>query len=362
MNIRYPYRLCWSYIGCLLLLLLCSACIKEIDFTLGKSDGQLVINGTFADQPGRHIFRITRTNSFEKQVDAEAISGATLQIVDSKARVFPFLELEPGTYLFKDTLYRAKVGEQYYLDIKLPDGSHYRSDVEVMPAPLKMEKVYPRVIVNGNDQALRIMADVSIPQDNQGVFLRWDTRRVWRRTSIDFAYLFNDSFRFRAPKICYMTEDPEPNTVRLFSSRRRDAFLLREQEVLRMPPDSKFFERNAIQVIQYRISEKTHQYWSDINQVGNPNGTIFDLPPASVKGNIYNVNKPKERTLGYFEVAALDTAATAFERDVFTYPISDPCLVDYTNAAWRATYGYHPECAFCVNIPGHSLKVPSFWR
>jgi hypothetical protein len=136
---------------------------------------------------------------------------------------------------------------------------------------------------------------------------------------------------------------------------------LRQQEIARIDADYKFFERNAFEVTQYRISSKAHEYWNKINLVGNPQGTIFDVPPATIRGNIYNVDNPKERILGYFELASVDTAYTYADRGTFPYNINNPCLVDYTKPAWEATYGYSPECAFCVNIKGHSTKVPKFW-
>lgn len=347
--------------SCLLLLLICSACIKELNFEPGKLDNLLVIYGVFSDQPGKRIFRVTRTNAFEKQVDGDPISGAKLYVLDSKAQKHPFVELAPGTYGFQDTLFRAVRGETYQLEVELPDGAHYRSDVEVMPAPVQMDSVYPSVTVKDFDQTFILNADVKIPADPNGVYLRWGVSRVWRRTSIDFATLFQDYFRFGPPKICYMTEVPELNAVRIFGSRRRDAFALRQQAILSMPADEKFYERNAFEVVQYRISVKAHEYWKNIDRVGNPAGTIFDAPPASVRGNIYNVDNPKERTLGYFEVAAVDTAYAYCERDMFRYSINDPCRRDFTKPAWEITYGFDPECAYCTNINGYSLKVPRFW-
>jgi len=95
---------------CLLLLLLCGGCIKEIDFQLGNKEELLVIYGVLSDQTGRHIFTVARTNPFEKQVDSNPIAGATLFVVDAKANKYPFVELKPGAYLMKDTLFRAVAG------------------------------------------------------------------------------------------------------------------------------------------------------------------------------------------------------------------------------------------------------------
>lgn len=347
---------------CLLLVLMCGSCIKEIDFQLGSKEELLVIYGVLSDQPGRHLFTVSRTNPFERQVDSNPISGATLFVVDSKARKYPFVELSPGTYLLKDTLFRATSGETYYLDVAVPNVGKFRSDLEIMPAPVRMDSVYPGVEQMGYERRLQIFADVAIPRDPEGVYLRWEVNRVWRRTSIDFGTLFNDYFHFPHQEVCYMTEDPEPNIIRLFGTKRQDAFHLKLKEVAKLEADYKLFERNAFEVIQYRTNAKNYDYWYNLDQVSNQGGTIFDPPPATVRGNIYNVDNPKERILGYFEVAAVDTAYTSCERAIFSpFNIPDPCLRDFSNRGWASTYYFPPECAFCVNIKGHSTKVPKFW-
>lgn len=346
---------------CLLLCLLCTGCIKELNFELGKQEDLVVIFGTLSDQPGKHLFRVTRTNAFEKQVDSEPISGAKLWVSDGQGQKYPLVELEPGTYMLRDTLFQAKTGETYQLEATLPGGEQFRSDPEMMPTPVKMDKAYPDVEVKDNDQTLLIYSDVNIPADPLGVFLRWEVTRVWRRTSVDLATLFQNYSRFRPPDVCYMTEDPELNAVRIFGSKRRDAFALRREEVARVEADYKFFERNAFVVTQYRISEHAHEYWRKIKLLGNLNGSIFDVPPATIRGNIYQVDKPAERILGYFEVAAVDTAYTFSDAWLFPQYIADPCRRDFTKFEWEPTFYFDPECAYCINIKGYSLEVPKFW-
>jgi hypothetical protein len=348
--------------ACLVFLLLCSSCIKEITYELGDQEDVLVVYGILTDQPGRKIFRVTRTNPFEKQVDSKPVSGVTLVAIDSKSRKYPFVELDPGSYMLADTLFQAVAGETYYLDIVVPNDGHYRSDLEIMPAATHIGSLRAKSQRVDIDTRLQLLVDDKIPSDPQGVYLRWKVTRYWQRTSIDFALIFNDFFRFKPPVICYMTEFPDPNNIRLFGSNRRDEFELKSQEVLNIDNDDKFFERNVFEVVEYRITAKAHDYWNNLNKVTNQSGTIFDPPPATVRGNIYNVDNPKIRILGYFELAAVDTARVRVQRELFMpFPIPEPCLPNYRNESLADTYYYTPECAFCVNIKGHSVIRPKFW-
>jgi hypothetical protein len=347
------------------LLLFCGSCVKEISYELGDKENVLVIYGVLSDKPGRRIFRVTRTNPFEKQVDSNPISGAKLFVIDSKGKKYGFVELDPGSYLFQDTLFQPKAGETYFLDAVVPNAGHYRSDLEVMPGTTTLDRAYPGVQKIENDTRLQLLVDTRISSDPQGVYLRWGVTRVWQRTSVDFGTIFMDRFRFRPPIVCYFTIFPEPNGIRLFSSKRQDQFELKEQEILNITAtDSKFFEKNVFEIIQYRISFNAHEYWSNLNKVTNQAGTIFDPPPATVRGNIYNVDNPNDRTLGYFELASLDTAYVSVDATFFTpFYIPDPCTPDYTNRslAPAPTYYYTAECAYCTNIKNHSTIQPKFW-
>lgn len=354
-------RWLFSCVG-LLVLLLATGCLKELDFALGEQENELVVYGILTDQPGRHRVNITRTNPFETQVAPAPVSGAVLTLEDGQSRQYPFVEIEPGVYQLADTLFKAEAGERYALEVRLADGQAYRSEWGLTPKRVKPDSAYAGRVERERKTQLELYIDVPIPADPTGVFLRWEVTRVWRRTSVDLATVFQDYFRFRAPKVCYMTEAPNPNDLQLFGSKRQGDFSLRRQAILNLPLDEKFFERNVFQVLQYRITEEAFNYWNDIKRVNNPEGTIFDPPPATVRGNIYSKQDPQVRILGFFEVAAVDTVYTSVTSSLFlpTF-VPDPCFRDFNRLEWAETYFYRPTCAFCTNIEGHSLEKPKFW-
>jgi hypothetical protein len=348
-------------------LLLANACVKELDLKIKDEKKQLVVYGNFTYAPGERIVSIRRTADFGLQI-SEKVGGAKVFLVDEQGKRLPFTENRSGDYLFADRNFQAVAGQRYYLEIELKDGEKFRSDASTMPSPLKIKRSYIDFQTPNVAQArpaIGIMVDVDAPANPKGTYLRWSTQRIWQRTSIDLATLFQDYFRFKPPVRCYMTDTLSSQALPLFGSPRTGGFSLVQQKLFDIELDSKFWEKNGIQIIQYNSTPEAHAFWVDVRNVANQQGTVFDPPPAAVPGNLYRVDDPGERILGFFELSATDTSYVFVERadlQNFGYYVPDPCVQDYFRQEWWDTYGFEPGCAFCVRIVGHSTVRPPFWR
>jgi hypothetical protein len=69
----------------------------------------------------------------------------------------------------------------------------------------------------------------------------------------------------------------------------------------------RLIERYYIQVNQYSISEDEYNYWTKMQTISELSGTLYDIMPSSVQGNMYCVEDPSEKVLGYFSVSAKKT-------------------------------------------------------
>ena len=67
--------------------------------------------------------------------------------------------------------------------------------------------------------------------------------------------------------------------------------------------DNSFLYPFFFSVKQLSINREAYEYWEKIKIVINNQGSLFDIPPAPVFGNIANVEDRNEIVLGYFEVA-----------------------------------------------------------
>ena len=61
----------------------------------------------------------------------------------------------------------------------------------------------------------------------------------------------------------------------------------------------------SILVKQYCISKDEYDFWDNLKQVNESGSDIFAKQPFPVISNIHNINNPKERVLGFFQVSAV---------------------------------------------------------
>jgi hypothetical protein len=98
----------------------------------------------------------------------------------------------------------------------------------------------------------------------------------------------------------------------------------------------------------------------------NRSGSIFELPPARIEGNIFNPENEEEIVLGYFEVAKTDTLSfTLYSSEFDTY--IPPTCPDQDRNFWRnfngqplTIMGISPQCIDCTSVRNSTTEKPSF--
>ncbi|MCY7328231.1 MAG: hypothetical protein LH618_06765 [Saprospiraceae bacterium] len=92
-------------------------------------------------------------------------------------------------------------------------------------------------------------------------------------------------------------------------------------------------------------------------------GTIFDVPPATVPGNVENTTHPDLPALGFFEVGAADTRRVYIRSGQFGQEFIPPdtSYCDYDVARWPPVN--HPECDDCLTwLRGAYYEIPWWWE
>jgi hypothetical protein len=57
-------------------------------------------------------------------------------------------------------------------------------------------------------------------------------------------------------------------------------------------------------VNQYSLSADEYVYWEKVQNIFQEVGSLYDITPASISSNIYCIENPNEKVLGYFSVSA----------------------------------------------------------
>jgi hypothetical protein len=102
---------------------------------------------------------------------------------------------------------------------------------------------------------------------------------------------------------CWITNNSNKITI-------KNTSVLAEDKVARLPlifisnETDRLSERYSILVNQYSISEDEYTYWEKLQNISEEVGSLYDITPSSIPGNIFCVEDPGEQVLGYFSVSA----------------------------------------------------------
>ncbi len=97
-----------------------------------------------------------------------------------------------------------------------------------------------------------------------------------------------------------------------------------------------------------------------VDQISNQAGSVLDIPPAAVMGNVFNREDPEEEVLGYVQAVAKDTGV-AFTSPIF---LTEVLVEPYCNSDRRRNSfpPFPPECYDCLLFETGSYERPAYWK
>ena len=185
------------------------------------------------------------------------------------------------------------------------------------------------------------------------LFLKWD---------IEDAHFFEEmylplaTFPCYNPDICYVVNRVIPENVKLFSTGEQANKKIERRLVFQRDVDDSFDRFHGFGVIQSSITENAYKYFKRVDEIANRERSFFEVPPAAIKGNIYNTEDEGEVVLGYFEVAKMDTSSVLIYETSFV--LSSDAVVgenDCNRLSLAFLASLRPfccfECLWSVGIP-----------
>ena len=344
-------------------VLFLSGCVDQIDFERGDTEVLLVVEGrkTMGKSPTAIRLRWSAPYGID---DNEPVSFAQISMFNEQGDAEYFEEdpLKPGTYISSGEMITGIPGQAYFIEIKLESGQTYRSVPDTMPYFLPLHQVYFDLTEYEffneygfpvKKDRIRVFVNSSFPTIKNGPYFRWEVKDVWS---------FNEVLKpwdpLFYPKTCYIEEVTSPQYIPLFNGDIQETNQIEGQMVGFRDINYSFLEKHYFNVYQIALSAEGYAYWERLNRVTNKVGNIFDAPPATVRGNMYNVDNPNEIVLGFFETAAIDTARFfTLPQDFSGIPIYDICEPDYRFTPPR----FNDVCDNCLQIRNSTLKRPDYF-
>lgn len=339
-------------------ILLFNSCIDILEFQPERSDYVLVVDGKITSSPGPYFLKLNRTAELGKSAFLPE-TGAYIRIIDGSGKQEDYSEIQPGVYRLLGSTVKGEQGQSYTLRIELENGTIYESKPEVMPPSVPVERMFFTVgkeifEVNGNirsQYAVNVYIDVVIPEVDKGPFLRWEMENL---------YMVSEVFcgPFDPTNTCYIQDFYDDGSIVLLDGRTVATNATHTQKLTQKTINQTFGQKQYFNTFQSSISQEAFEYWSEVDQLTNQVGSIFDAAPAPIRGNLYNVDDEDEIVLGYFEAAAVDTAR------VFTTAL-DVRPQKWVNpmCGWP---GFLPRpfpdfCCECLLIENSTYERPDYW-
>lgn len=235
-------------------------------------------------------------------------------------------------YQAVDKSFRGVIGNTYTLIVELGNGTRYESTPQTLTASPPIDNAYAQYekgrTVNdlGNEEFAHrwnVYVETTVDQGSD-TFLNWRYRGVYEVETFPEEYCDPPSVdcnpgiahpREVPPsccKYCYVTEyGAEFSTA---SSAETPSNKISRQ-IAAVPINySKVYNYYQMDIYQLSISREIYKYLELLNRQITGQGTIFDPTPATIEGNISNVNNADDTALGMFYAAGVTTTQLKLNR------------------------------------------------
>lgn len=337
------------------LTLLMGQCVTNFDPKITENVPKLVVDGLITDQPGPYQIRLQYSYPYTNQTSVRTIGGATVELSDDKGTKETLIDRGQGLYETAANGIRGMAGRKYSISIKTPDGKKYVSAPELLKPVAEFGRVYTEYqetlspTLRGQFNLFIDVKDPNSPND----FYRWKWSHyeeisycLLTVTTTPAGVIRN---RNKCCEPCWKIEACN-GCVILANDRLTNGKTITRVPLGKIPYDdiSSYF----IIFEQYSLTPEAYQFWKSIDSQINNSGGIFDLPPATVNGNVSCSSHPEDQVLGYFGASSV---------------VYKPMYVPRNNAS-KPPYDKQEEswidlnqCYKCQESPFRTAKQPRGW-
>jgi len=387
---------------------LLSGCTEQYILQTNTFDEALVVEGTITNELKQQQIKISRTFRFEQE-DPIDETGATVVVSDDEGNTYGFEPID-GKYL-STIAFQAVPGRTYRLNITTQDGKTYTSTGEKLTAVNEMQSVLPAVQIKNGQKGVAILVNSYDAQRNSQYY-----RYEYEETYKVIAPSWNPNKAILLPplegsdheEIGVAPRDPGETRVCYSTNASTDILQtstvgLQEDRVsfpIRFIGTNNYIitHRYSILVRQYVQSLEAYTFYKTLKQLSSSGSNILSQnQPGFFYGNMRCDNNPKEKVVGFFEVASVSSKRIFFNySDLFPDEPLPPyfedcsfrnygfCFVDtdplcrgnslisairtndvlyagdYTSSAGYQVYlMVPPPCGDCTRIS--SNVIPPFW-
>jgi hypothetical protein len=373
----------------ILLGVLFFGCREEFWPSIDKYENLLVVDGSITNQPGPYTIRLS-SSTLVQDASFHPFEGALVKIYDDFGNEEILNEIEPGVYQTSASGIKGQVGRAYKLVINTPDERYYESAFSKIQEPIGIDSVYTLI---------------ESKPTNDPEFYYWgyqfylDTK-VADHDSVNFLWQLNATYEYRSDFLIryyfdgqlHPMDDPysfwrcwiDDNVGSNFTA---STDYLAEPVIKGYPlifvntETRKLSVRYSLKVSQFIVDRDAFNYFDQIKNINDEQGTLFTSLPYQVRGNLRNINDESEPVLGYFLVGGQSEKRIFVNPpyiNKFRYSVCELGEEDYQNVGsiyysdpkaypifitYDINYALALPAQACMDcrLKGGTINKPDFW-
>lgn len=338
------------------LTLVMGQCVTKFDPKITENTPKLVVDGLITDQPGPYQIRLQYSYPYTNQTSVRTIGGATVEISDDRGTKETLIDRGQGLYETAANGIKGMVGRKYSITIKTPDGKKYVSQPELLKPVAEFGTIvteYQQTATPGLRGQFNVFVNVKDPETPND-FYRWKwthyeklTYCYYLFTTLNGGVIIRE--RSECCESCWKVEACN-GCIILANDRLTNGKTITRVPLAKIP----YNDVTSYFVVfeQHSLTAEAYQFWKSIDSQINNSGGIFDLPPATVNGNIVCTSHPEDQVLGYFGASSVVYHPMHLARNtVATRPY------ELYDAPWTDVN----KCVKCQESPYRTAKQPRGW-
>jgi hypothetical protein len=283
-------------------ILIINSCITQFIPDASEEKELLVVEGLITDQPEINTIKLSLSRPLGQKNVATPLSGCSVSVLEDEHPSYQLTETNPGTYVTDPALFQGKIGSKYILQINTDNTPIGNFSFESVPMELK-----PVPPVDTIFYETKIIRKHELGPDDEGIQIYLNTHDPSKSCQF-YRWDFTETWEFQLPyyvpnRVCWLTN-------RSGSIYIKNTSVLAENRINRFPLNfisnetDRLSVKYSVMVNQYSLSEDEFSYWERLQNTSDEVGSLYDLTPASIPGNIRCVDDPNKHVLGYFSVSA----------------------------------------------------------
>ncbi|MDP3002734.1 MAG: DUF4249 domain-containing protein [Bacteroidales bacterium] len=308
-------------------LLLLNSCIVQFIPETDEDKELLVVEGLITDQPEAYTVKLSKSLPLGRKNVAKPLKGCIVKISDDMGNTYSLKETVAGTYVTDPAKFQGTIGRWYTLHINTNtsyNNLNYESfPMELKPVPKIDSIYYEKKIIREKDEISQALEGCQVylntyDPENNCSFYRWEYSETWE---------------FRLPydvtnRVCWLSNNSDRINV-------KNTSVFEEDRINRYPLNfisnttDRLRVKYSMLVNQYSLNEDEYLYWEKLQNIAEQVGGLYDITPAAIPSNVWCLEDPNEKVLGYFSVSAR-SSKRIFIKDYFQGIINlyNECISD----------------------------------